>query len=126
MRKSAAGITEKPELHGPRDELDLVVMNLLADPAVMDGKGSANLRVLTDDQRRARNRARMNEQAAEARCHLDKVLKGDDEDESSFDLDTYQGVSLEEAERIINRDDEGDPLEDLWADPWYAEGTEES
>src|SRR4051812_30139363 len=59
LRRSAAGIKEEVVAPAPKDELDLVVMNLLADPAVIDGKGAANLRVLTDDQRRARNRARM-------------------------------------------------------------------
>src|SRR4051794_36281535 len=41
LRKSAAGIREEVERTAPKDELDLVVMNLLADPAVIDGKGAA-------------------------------------------------------------------------------------
>jgi hypothetical protein len=63
--KAAKGIKKKVEAPAPKDELDFVVMNILADPAGhLDGKGSATLRTLTEDQRRSRARARMDEQAA--------------------------------------------------------------
>ena len=64
MLKAAKGIMDKPEIPAPKDELDFMMLNILADPAGhLDRKGSATLRTLTDDPRRARARARMDEQA---------------------------------------------------------------
>ena len=57
----------KPEVDGPTDVLDLTILNLLADPALIDGKGTANVRVLTDAQRRERQRARLDAQAGDSR-----------------------------------------------------------
>jgi hypothetical protein len=66
--KAAKGIKDKVEAPAPTDELDFVVMNILADPAGhLDRKGSTTLRTLTNDQRRARARAQMDAQAQQAR-----------------------------------------------------------
>jgi len=108
MRKSAAGIKEEPEVHGPKDELDLVVMNLLADPAILDGQGAASIRTLTDDQRRARKRAWMDEQAERAKEHLDKTLNTD-KDESGFNFSTYEDAPDAEINALLE-DDDDDPL----------------
>jgi hypothetical protein len=67
----------------------------------------------------------MDEQATEARKHLDKVLKGDEDEHSAFNFDSYEGLSESEADAVIENDAEDDDLNDLWEDPWYAEKGEE-
>lgn len=94
--KAAKGIQDKVEAPAPKDELDFVVMNILADPAGhLDGKGSATLHTLTEDQRRARARARMDEQAADARKALDKAINPEPEETFGYALG-YEGAVLPE------------------------------
>jgi hypothetical protein len=101
LLKSASGIKEEPETHAPKDELDLVMMNFLAAPDLLQGKGAVPLQVLTEDQQRARRRQDLDAQAAKARKHLDKVLKGDDEDR-----DSYEALSASEADALIDGQDD--------------------
>lgn len=44
--KAAKGIKDKPEIPAPEDELDFVMLNILADPATLDSKGSGGLRTV--------------------------------------------------------------------------------
>ena len=104
MLKQAKGVREPNVIAPPSDVLGFVELQLLSDPATLDGKGSAGLRTLTDDQRRARARARMDEQAADARKALDKAI-GEDEDDDPHD---FTGLIGEEAEAVIERDDDDD------------------
>jgi hypothetical protein len=77
-------------------------MGLLADPSALDRKGATHLRVLTDDQRRDRQRAALDAQSAKARQELDKVLNPD-----KAERESYEGISEAEADELIeNQDDE--------------------
>lgn len=107
--RKAAGVKEPVEIHAPKDVLDLTVMNLLADPALLDGHGSGEgVRTLTESQRRERQRAGMNERAALERKALDKFIKPeDDEPDFGYSLSNYEGEPLPE---------ELDNLNDPWAD----------
>ena len=97
MLNQANGIREPSVIAPPSDVLGFVELQLLSDPAVLDGKGSGGLRTMTDDQRRERNRARMNEQAADARKALDKAIGGDEDDEPDFGYAlNYKGEELPE------------------------------
>jgi hypothetical protein len=105
LLKRAAGVQEERAAVPFKDELDLVIQNLLGDPAgTLDGKGSASLRTLTDEQRRARRRAALDEQAAQARKDLDKFLHPEEEAPDY----SWASVSEEELESILD-DDDDDP-----------------
>jgi hypothetical protein len=79
MLKQAKGIRDPNEIAPPSDVRGFVELQLLSDPALLDRKGNGNVRVLTDSQRRARRRAALDTQAADARKALDRAIKGDDE-----------------------------------------------
>jgi hypothetical protein len=82
-------------------------MNLLADPGLIDGKGGeAGIRTLTESQRRERQRARMNEQAAESRKALDSFINPPKEETFGYALN-YEGEELPE---------DLDNLHDEWTD----------
>jgi hypothetical protein len=80
--KRAAGIKEPGDIPPPKDVLDLTVMNLLADPGLLDGHGAGEgVRTLSETQRRERQREQMNARALESRKALDKFIKGEDDAE---------------------------------------------
>jgi hypothetical protein len=107
LRRSAAGIKEETTAPAPKDELALIEMNFLAQPGLLQGKGAVPLQMLTEDQKRSQRRASLDAQAAKAQAHLNKVLTGD----SGFDFETYQGISDERIESILNSDEDED---DSW------------
>ena len=90
LLKSAAGVKKKVEAPPPTDELGLIEMNFLAYPALLQGKGAVPLQVLTEEQKRARQRAALDAQAAEARKDLNTFLKSDDDNER----DSHEGLRL--------------------------------
>jgi hypothetical protein len=111
LRRSAAGIKEETQAPAPKDVLGLIEMNFLADPALLQGKGAVPLQMLSEAQKRAQRRASLDAQSAKARKELDGFLKGDEDDEDDedgFNFDTYEGISTEAAESIINSDDDDD------------------
>jgi hypothetical protein len=109
--KAAKGVKDKVEAPALTDELDFVVQNFLAEPALLEGKGAVPLSILTPEQKRARQRARLDAQSADARAALDKAIKGDDDDDDSgFNFDTYEGLSDSEADGLIENDPEADDL----------------
>lgn len=96
--KKAAGVKEPVDIHPPKDVLDLTVMNLLADPALLDGRGSEQgVRTLTEQQRRQRQREQMDERASENRKALNSFIKADEDDEPDFGYRlNYEGDDLPE------------------------------
>jgi hypothetical protein len=111
---SAAGIKEEPVAPAPKDELALIEMNFLAEPGLLQGKGAVPLQMLTEEQKRSQQRASLDAKAEAARKHLDKTLNPDQEERSGHNLDSYAGISEEEAERILNSDDDDDDPYSAW------------